>query len=147
MVITAARYMEVRAALKDQMLSRLELRLGDVMDSEFDRKVAANVPTGMPGRGQVPEKLHFLAAQPRIDGEHDPEDLSQATAAFVSAVKQHWSGGRGPGRTAAAAAAARGPAAQGRGAPRRRAVDRHRRDGAGAGVHRLRHRSVPARLR
>ncbi|WP_371618178.1 type VII secretion protein EccCa [Streptomyces sp. NBC_00454] len=96
-VITVSRYMEVRAALKDQMLSRLELRLGDVMDSEFDRKVAANVPTGMPGRGQVAEKLHFLSALPRIDGSHSAEDLSEATAAFVAAVKQNWAGQAAPG--------------------------------------------------
>ncbi|MFE4264735.1 type VII secretion protein EccCa [Streptomyces sp. NPDC056883] len=96
-VITVARYMEVRAALKDQILSRLELRLGDVMDSEFDRKVAANVPTGMPGRGQVAEKLHFLGALPRVDGSHAAEDLSEATAAFVDAVKQNWAGQAAPG--------------------------------------------------
>ena len=68
LVITASRSMEVRAALKDQLLNRLELRLGDAMDSEFDRKVAANVPAGVPGRGLTPEKLHFMAAVPRIDG-------------------------------------------------------------------------------
>ncbi|WP_327255217.1 type VII secretion protein EccCa [Streptomyces sp. NBC_01244] len=96
-VITAARYMEVRAALKDQILGRLELRLGDVMDSEFDRKVAANVPTGMPGRGQVAEKLHFLGALPRIDGSHAAQDLSEATAAFVDAVKRNWAGPPAPG--------------------------------------------------
>ncbi|MFF5448299.1 type VII secretion protein EccCa [Streptomyces sp. NPDC012888] len=96
-VITAARYMEVRAALKDQMLNRLELRLGDVMDSEFDRKVAANVPPGMPGRGQVAEKLHFLGALPRIDGSHEPGDLSEGTAAFVAAVKGSWAGQAAPG--------------------------------------------------
>ncbi|MCY0931225.1 type VII secretion protein EccCa [Streptomyces sp. H27-H1] len=96
-VVTVARYMEVRAALKDQILSRLELRLGDVMDSEFDRKVAANVPPGMPGRGQVAEKLHFLGALPRVDGSHATEDLSEATAAFVDAVKQNWPGQAAPG--------------------------------------------------
>ncbi|MFI5619199.1 type VII secretion protein EccCa [Streptomyces sp. NPDC051567] len=96
-VVTAARYMEVRAALKDQMLSRLELRLGDVMDSEFDRKVAANVPTGMPGRGQVAEKLHFLGALPRVDGSHDAGDLSQASAAFVASVRENWTGPSAPG--------------------------------------------------
>ncbi len=89
-VITAARYMEVRAALKDQMLGRLELRLGDVMDSEFDRKVAANVPTGVPGRGQVPEKLHFMGALPRIDGSSSADDLASGTAAFVEAVRSGW---------------------------------------------------------
>ncbi|MFF4494861.1 type VII secretion protein EccCa [Streptomyces sp. NPDC001546] len=96
-VVTAARYMEVRAALKDQMLGRLELRLGDVMDSEFDRRVAANVPTGMPGRGQVPEKLHFLGALPCIDGAHDAEGLSQGTREFVAAVRSGWAGPSAPG--------------------------------------------------
>ncbi|MBB1262491.1 type VII secretion protein EccCb, partial [Streptomyces alkaliterrae] len=66
-VITATRNMEVRAALKDQLMNRLELRLGDTMDSEFDRKVAANVPADMPGRGQTPDGLHFMAALPRTD--------------------------------------------------------------------------------
>ncbi|MDH2393114.1 type VII secretion protein EccCa [Streptomyces sp. HNM0663] len=95
-VITAARYMEVRAALKDQMLGRLELRLGDVMDSEFDRKVAANVPAGVPGRGQVPEKLHFMAALPRIDGSSSAMDLADGSAAFVEAVKSAWAGPPAP---------------------------------------------------
>ncbi|MFG3494505.1 type VII secretion protein EccCa [Streptomyces sp. NPDC047928] len=96
-VITAARYMEIRAAIKDLMLNRLELRLGDVMDSEFDRKVAANVPTGVPGRGQVPEKLHFMGALPRIDGSSEASDLSDGTAAFVQAVRGSWSGPAAPG--------------------------------------------------
>ncbi|MEU9981324.1 type VII secretion protein EccCa [Streptomyces sp. NPDC050856] len=96
-VLTAARYMEVRAALKDQVLGRLELRLGDVMDSEFDRKVAANVPAGVPGRGQVPEKLHFMGALPRIDGSSSGHDLSEGTAAFVQAVKNAWAGPAAPG--------------------------------------------------
>ncbi|MFD5422744.1 type VII secretion protein EccCa [Streptomyces sp. NPDC127069] len=96
-VVTAARYMEVRAALKDQILGRLELRLGDVMDSEFDRRVAANVPTGMPGRGQVPEKLHFLGALPRVDGSHEAETVSEGTAEFVAAVRAGWTGPSAPG--------------------------------------------------
>ncbi|MFC8587914.1 type VII secretion protein EccCa [Streptomyces sp. NPDC057217] len=95
-VITASRYMEVRAALKDQMLGRLELRLGDVMDSEFDRKVAANVPTGVPGRGQVPEKLHFMGALPRIDGSSANDDLAVGTASFVEAVRTGWQGPAAP---------------------------------------------------
>ncbi|MBP0460384.1 type VII secretion protein EccCa [Streptomyces montanisoli] len=95
-VVTAARYMEVRSALKDQMLGRLELRLGDVMDSEFDRKVAANVPPGVPGRGQVPEKLHFMSALPRMDGVSSASDLSEGTAAFVASVRGHWSGPAAP---------------------------------------------------
>ncbi|MFJ3664709.1 type VII secretion protein EccCa [Streptomyces sp. NPDC090119] len=95
-VVSASRYMEVRAALKDQILSRLELRLGDPMDSEFDRKVAVNVPAGVPGRGQVSEKLHFMTALPRIDGSSSAGDLSEATAALVQRVKADWQGPAAP---------------------------------------------------
>ncbi|MDQ0789570.1 type VII secretion protein EccCa [Streptomyces sp. B3I8] len=95
-VVSASRYMEVRAALKDQMLGRLELRLGDAMDSEFDRKVALNVPAGVPGRGQVPEKLHFMAALPRIDSAPSADDLSEATARLVEAVRGGWQGPSAP---------------------------------------------------
>ncbi len=95
-VVTASRNMEVRATLKDLLLNRLELRLGDTMDSEFDRKVAANVPAGVPGRGQLPEKLHFMGGQPRIDAGSDPETMTDATAALVTAVQEAWSGPQAP---------------------------------------------------
>ncbi|MEU5977396.1 type VII secretion protein EccCa [Streptomyces sp. NPDC047315] len=90
LVIAAGRSMEVRANLKDLLMNRLELRLGDTMDSELDRKVAANVPTGVPGRGLTPEKLHFMAAVPRIDGISSDTDLSEATAAMAQEVTRHW---------------------------------------------------------
>ncbi|MEN2421895.1 type VII secretion protein EccCa [Streptomyces rimosus] len=95
-VLTASRHMEVRAALKDQLLGRLELRLPDPMDSEFDRKVAANVPPGMPGRGQTPGRLHFMAGLPRTDGTGTADGLAEATAAFVRAVADGWSGAPAP---------------------------------------------------
>ncbi|MEH0473214.1 type VII secretion protein EccCa [Streptomyces sp. B21-097] len=95
-VLSASRYMEVRAVLKDQVLGRLELRLGDAMDSEFDRKVAQSVPAGVPGRGQVPEKLHFMAAMPRMDSSSAGEDLPDATAQLVQAVRGGWQGPAAP---------------------------------------------------
>ncbi|MFI9719638.1 type VII secretion protein EccCa [Streptomyces sp. NPDC052396] len=95
-VVTASRYLEVRASLKDQLLNRLELRLGDTMDSEFDRKVAANVPAGVPGRGQLPEKLHFMGGQPRIDSGNDPETMSDGTAALIRSVRESWTGPHAP---------------------------------------------------
>ncbi|MQS02733.1 type VII secretion protein EccCa, partial [Streptomyces alkaliterrae] len=90
LVITSARYTEVRPALRDQLLNRVELRLGDPMESEFDRKRAENVPTGQPGRGLSPDKLHFLSGLPRIDGSSNTEDLSDGMAHFVSTVAEHW---------------------------------------------------------
>ena len=95
-VITATRNMEVRAALKDQLMNRLEMRLGDTMDSEFDRRVAANVPPESPGRGQIPEKLHFLGALPRTDSSNTQDDLFDATSAMVRAVNNGWSGASAP---------------------------------------------------
>ncbi|MEU0337206.1 type VII secretion protein EccCa [Streptomyces sp. NPDC006193] len=90
LIITASRSMEVRANLKDHLMNRLELRLGDVMDSEIDRKVAANVPAGVPGRGLSPQKLHFMTAVPRIDGLTSDTDLAEATAALTTEVGRHW---------------------------------------------------------
>ncbi|WP_097948571.1 type VII secretion protein EccCa [Streptomyces sp. ms115] len=96
LIITASRSMEVRASLKDQLMNRLELRLGDPMDSELDRKVSANVPAGVPGRGQTPEALHFMAAVPRIDGINSDSDLSEATAAMNQEVTRHWTAAPAP---------------------------------------------------
>ncbi len=90
LVLTASRSMEVRANLKDHLMNRLELRLGDVMDSEIDRKVAVNVPAGVPGRGLSPQKLHYMAAVPRIDGLTSDTDLAEATAALTTEVGRHW---------------------------------------------------------
>ncbi|WP_255955542.1 type VII secretion protein EccCa [Streptomyces odontomachi] len=90
LILSASRSMEVRSNLKDQLGNRLELRLGDPMDSEFDRKAAANVPTGVPGRGQSPQKLHFMAAVPRIDGLTSDTELAEATTSLAAEVARHW---------------------------------------------------------
>ncbi|KOG66574.1 secretion protein EccC [Streptomyces griseoflavus] len=96
LILGASRYTEVRPALRDQLLNRVELRLGDPMESEFDRKRAENVPMGRPGRGLSPEKLDYLAALPRIDGNCEPESLSEGMAHLVATVKDHWQGEPAP---------------------------------------------------
>ena len=68
--------------MRDLFGTRLELRLGDPMDSEIDRKIAQLVPTGRPGRGLVQQKLHFLGALPRIDSDarrREPRRRRRAT--------------------------------------------------------------------
>ncbi|MEU3305244.1 type VII secretion protein EccCa [Streptomyces sp. NPDC006678] len=95
-ILTASRSMDVRSNIKDHLMNRLELRLGDTMDSEVDRKIAMNVPQGVPGRGLVPEKLHFMASVPRIDGIQSDSDLSEATSAMVQEVSRHWPGAAAP---------------------------------------------------
>ncbi|MGV9994668.1 type VII secretion protein EccCa [Streptomyces sp. NPDC003374] len=96
-ILTASRSMEVRANMKDHLMNRLELRLGDTMDSEIDRKVAANVPAGVPGRGVSPQKLHFMAAVPRIDGLTSDTELAEATQALAAEVSRHWQAPGAPG--------------------------------------------------
>jgi S-DNA-T family DNA segregation ATPase FtsK/SpoIIIE len=89
-IITAARWAEIRINLRDMLGSRLELRLGDPSESELDRKAAANVPEKTPGRGINREKLHVLAAVPRIDGHQRADDLAEGTAHLVQKVREGW---------------------------------------------------------
>ncbi|MCD4532776.1 type VII secretion protein EccCa [Nocardioides sp. cx-169] len=95
-VTGAARWADFRAAMRDLFGTRLELRLGDAMDSEIDRKIAQLVPTGRPGRGLVQSKLHFLGALPRIDGNPDPGSLGDGVDELISRVAAAWRGPAGP---------------------------------------------------
>jgi S-DNA-T family DNA segregation ATPase FtsK/SpoIIIE len=77
------------------MGTRLELRLGDPMDSVIDIRQAKTVPQNAPGRGLTAQsKLHFLAALPRIDGRDDTDDLGEGVSSLVAAVAESW--GRRP---------------------------------------------------
>ncbi|WP_460729566.1 type VII secretion protein EccCa [Nocardia heshunensis] len=87
-VLSLNRWAEARPALKDQIGTRIELRLGDPMDSDLGRKFAALVPMGRPGRGMTADGLHMLTALPRIDGNPDPSSLGTGVAQAVSAIAQ-----------------------------------------------------------
>lgn len=63
-VLSASRWADVRPALRDQIGTRIELRLGDPADSEMDRKQARQVPLDRPGRGLADGGLHMLLARP-----------------------------------------------------------------------------------
>ncbi len=88
LVVTATRWLDFRHTVKDLFQSRLELRLGDATDSSINRKTAANVPAGKPGRGLNAEGLHVLAALPQVTG-HLP-------AALIKAVADAWTGPAAP---------------------------------------------------
>lgn len=93
---TALRWMNFRMAVKDMFGSRIELRLGDALDSEIDRKAAKNVPADRPGRGLGASKHHILGGVPRIDGVSSADDLSSGISDLVGAVKEAWTGPAGP---------------------------------------------------
>ncbi len=92
----ATRWADFRSAMRDVFGTRLELRLGDPLDSEVDRKTAALVPTGRPGRGILPGGLHFLAALPRIDGDARSQTLADGLDDLITRVAAAWSGPPGP---------------------------------------------------
>jgi S-DNA-T family DNA segregation ATPase FtsK/SpoIIIE len=77
-VLSASRWAEIRPGLRDQLGTRIELRLGDPADSELDRRQAQQVPRNTPGRGLTDDGLHTLIALPRLDGVGSPSGLAQA---------------------------------------------------------------------
>lgn len=91
-VVTANRYLDLRLGLRDLVGTKLELKLGDSLDSEVDRKLQAAVPADRPGRGASPAKYHYLAAVPRIDGRRTAADLSVGVADLVRRVSEAWTG-------------------------------------------------------
>ncbi|WP_051158999.1 type VII secretion protein EccCa [Tsukamurella sp. 1534] len=84
LVISAARWGEIRPAVKDQLGTRIELRLGDPMDSEMGRRVAGLVPLGRPGRGLTSEQLHMLVALPCATPSADLPAAQAATVADLA---------------------------------------------------------------
>ena len=95
-IAASTRWADFRAAMRDVFGSKLELRLGDAVDSEIDRKVAALVPSGRPGRGLVTSKLHFLGALPRVDGDGDASTLGDGVDDLISRASAAWKGAPGP---------------------------------------------------
>ena len=90
-LLTASRWSEIHHAMRDKVGARLELRLGDPVESGIDLRAAAQVPK-VPGRGLTDTKLHFISALPRIDGSSDPSDLVHGTRQLVASVVDCWPG-------------------------------------------------------
>ncbi|MFD8012760.1 type VII secretion protein EccCa [Streptomyces sp. NPDC058955] len=96
LVLSTARWMELTPVLREAIGTKLELRMGDPMDSAIDMRKAATVPADAPGRGLTAvTKLHYLAALPRIDGMETATDLSDGVAGLVAAVSDGWAGRAG----------------------------------------------------
>ncbi|GLY33782.1 type VII secretion protein EccC [Kineosporia sp. NBRC 101731] len=90
-LLTAARWSEIHHTMRDKIGTRLELRLGDAVESGIDLRAAAQVPK-KPGRGLTDSKLHFIGALPRIDGVGTADDLAQGTRHLVSSAVDSWTG-------------------------------------------------------
>ena len=97
LVIAASRWGEVTTGLRDLLGTRLELRLGDPVDSVINMRVAGTVPK-LPGRGITDQNLHFLAALPRISGTAGASaaDATAGVAETLELINMAWSGARAP---------------------------------------------------
>lgn len=95
-LVSCARWFDLRPQLRDLLGSRVELRLGDPIDTVIDRTGALRVPDNTPGRGLGPTKHQILTALPRLDGQHTVDDLSSGVAAMVDAVRRSWPGEPAP---------------------------------------------------
>ncbi|KUN33521.1 secretion protein EccC [Streptomyces longwoodensis] len=96
LLITTTRWVELSAQVRDQAATRLELRMGDPMDSEIDTRKARSVPRSG-GRGITADtKMHFLAGLPRLDGSGSLDDLGDGVAHLVAEVSRHWKGAPAP---------------------------------------------------
>jgi DNA segregation ATPase FtsK/SpoIIIE-like protein len=82
-MVASNRWAEMRPWLRDVLGTRFELRLGDPIDSEINSRFAATVPS-IPGRGITPDRLHFLGALPRIDGDTGKTNLLRPVAQAVA---------------------------------------------------------------
>lgn len=92
--VSAAKWSEIRAATKDMLQSRIELKLGDPFDSEIDRKIQAIIPAGRPGRGITEGGLHTLIGLPRVDSVENAEDVADGQRGFIELVDRAWKGPR-----------------------------------------------------
>ncbi|GAA3622101.1 type VII secretion protein EccC [Kineosporia mesophila] len=91
LLMTCGRWSELHHTMRDKIGTKLELRLGDPVESGIDLRAAAQVPK-LPGRGLTDGKLHFIAALPRIDGLQEITDIAHGTRDLVSTVVDCWPG-------------------------------------------------------
>jgi DNA segregation ATPase FtsK/SpoIIIE, S-DNA-T family len=95
-VLTANRWADVRANLRDAFSTRLELRLGDPGESEANRLLARALAAGCPGRGLAVPGVYFQAALPRTDGRDDTSQLREAEEDVLDKVAAAWNGAAAP---------------------------------------------------
>ncbi len=93
---TVARSFDLRMQVRDLFGGKIELRLGDPIDTMIDRVGAMRVPESTPGRGLGPTKHQILTALPRLDGRDSPDDLAAGVADLVERVRLAWPGEPAP---------------------------------------------------
>ncbi len=96
LVLTSGRWTEIRPALRDSIGTRLELRLNDPTESEVARRVAAKVPSNVPGRGLMSPGVFCQFVLPRLDGQDTVEGLREAQEDMLGKIASGWAGRPAP---------------------------------------------------
>lgn len=91
-VLSVTQGMQVRMRMQPAFGGHLELRLNDAYDSSFNRKLMEQVPKDSPGRGltDVGGDLLFHTALPRVDGDHDADDIAAGIVQAAAVISQRW---------------------------------------------------------
>jgi S-DNA-T family DNA segregation ATPase FtsK/SpoIIIE len=96
LVVSCSRGFDLRHNVRDLFGSRIELRLGDPIDSMVDRASALRVPEDRPGRGVIASRHQILMALPRVDSVQAAADLPAGVAALVDTAAAAWPGAPAP---------------------------------------------------
>ncbi len=91
-ILTVTQSMQVRMRMQPSFTGRIELRLADVFDSSFGRKLMEQIPKDTPGRGALEGERLFHAALPRIDGVAASEDVFDGQAQLIETITRRWQG-------------------------------------------------------
>jgi S-DNA-T family DNA segregation ATPase FtsK/SpoIIIE len=90
LAVASGRWADFRAALRDSLSGRLELRLGDPVESLLDRHAARALPRHTPGRGLATTGEQFHAALPRVDAVADASGLRVGLEDLRGTVSRRW---------------------------------------------------------
>lgn len=101
LILAANRWAEIRVKLRDNIGTRLELRLNDPIESELGRVTASALPIDAPGRGANRDKLFFQVALPVLSNVTLARDklnnsIQQALTTLVQRTRLSWQGESAP---------------------------------------------------
>lgn len=91
-VLAASRWADLRPALKDQLGTRIELRLGDPAESEMDRRRARELADCPPGRGITRDGRTTTLALPRLDARPDTGGARAAMRSAADLLRERYAG-------------------------------------------------------
>ena len=101
--VSAARWWDLKAGVRESLGTKLELRLGDPADSTVDRKLARTLPPGVPGRLLAAGGLLAQTALPHLPDPADPHAATRPghartldADASVRAAAAAWHGPAAP---------------------------------------------------